>query len=77
MFGEIAFACEQTPWRRRECSLDQVGIGQWGGVAADGDVIVFADDVDGAVRRMGDDIDLGIEAQEVGNHVRHGEVHGG
>ncbi len=43
---------------------------------SDCDVVVFADDIDGAIDGMHNDIDLRIFDQEVGDDIGHGELHG-
>ncbi len=44
---------------------------------ANGDVEVLADDVDGLVRSMRDDVDLRIADKEIRNHVAHRELRRG
>ena len=44
---------------------------------ADGDVVIFADNVDVAVGRMGNHVYLGIARQEIGHYLAQGKLHGG
>ncbi len=46
-------------------------------MGSDRDVVILADDVDILVRRMRDDIDLGIADEKVRENIAHRKLHGG